>query len=236
MGRNLWDTVSSEVQGSSMALWLFVVGFVAGVVGIVLSMEDFVSSYHGIRSLELAFGVTAVSHVWVYYVMAIAPWVGQVAFIGLWTLDTSRFWALMAGIVWFALDFVSDVQYRSGGSFVPLDGQPADVGPGMWVSMAMTFLYFTIGAELFVMASSALVVTLFPSAVRELAQMRARTTMALEDARKVWRGTDHAKRSSRRQGRPIYRTAQPQAQAERKSRRQVPQAPQPPEYVPPLAE
>lgn len=199
MGRNLWDTVAKEVRSSSLALFLFVIGFAAGVIGLVLSWEDFVSSYYGLISLQQAFGINAVSADWVLYVMAVAPWVGQVAFIGLWTLDMDRKWALAVGIIWFLLDFVSDVQYRSAGTFIPLESGDIQVNTVVVISAVMTFLYFTVGAELFVTASSALVVTLFPDAVREVAAIRARSKKAVGEARRTWKNTDREEHDRRPQ-------------------------------------
>lgn len=201
-GRNLWETVTVGVRGGPMSLFLFLVGFVAGIVGIILSWEDFVSSYYGIISLQTAFGIQAVSEAWVLYVMAATPWIGQVTFFGLWSLDTKRWWALLVSLVWFALDFLSDVQFRSGETFIPLEGGQMQMTTAIYVSAAMTFLYFTIGAELFVTASSALVVTLFPDAVREVASMRGRMKRGLSDAARTWRDTDRQERQAARPAQP----------------------------------
>lgn len=186
-GRNIWDTLAREVRGGPMAFTLCVIGLIAFIVGAVLSWEDFVSSYYGIVLLEEAFGIQAVSSSWVLYVMAITPWVGQIVFIGLWLLDTSRKWALVAGVVWFILDFVSDLQFRSAGTLIPLNGQPPDWGPAVWVGAAVTFLYFTVGAELFITASSAIILTLFPDAIKELARLRQSFSAAFRDADRIMR-------------------------------------------------
>lgn len=173
-GRNIWTTLQGEVHGGPLALYLFVLGVVAFIIGAVLSVEDAVSSYRGLQMLETTFGVNVVSYDVVLYVMAITPWVGQIVFFGLWSLDTSRKWALITAIVWFVLDFISDVQYRSAAQLFPLDG--SGINPQSWdtilVSAGMTFLFFTVGAELFITAATAITVALFADAISEYARMR----------------------------------------------------------------
>ena len=112
---------------------------------------------------------------------------GQIVFLGLWSLDTSRKWALAAAILWFVLDFISDVQFRSDAMLFPLDGSGMKLNRTVLVSALLTFIYFTIGAELFITASSAMVVTLFPDAIKEFAKLRASITVAFRDAEKILR-------------------------------------------------
>ncbi len=186
-GQNIWDTLSSKVRGGPMSLSMFTIAVVAFVIGFSLSLEDWMSSYEGLLYLEQAFGVRTVSWEWMRLVMAITPWVGQIVFLGLWSLDTSRKWALAAAILWFVLDFISDVQFRSDAMLFPLDGSGVNFDRTVFVSALLTFIYFTIGAELFITASSAMVVTLFPDAIKEFAKLRASITVAFRDAEKILR-------------------------------------------------
>lgn len=184
-GQNIWDTLSSKVRGGPMSLSMFTIAVVAFVIGFSLSLEDWMSSYEGLLYLEQAFGVRTVSWEWMRLVMAITPWVGQIVFLGLWSLDTSRKWALAAAILWFVLDFISDVQFRSDAMLFPLDGSGMKLNRTVLVSALLTFIYFTIGAELFITASSAMVVTLFPDAIKEFAKLRASITVAFRDAERI---------------------------------------------------
>ena len=186
-GQNIWDTLSSKVRGGPMSFSMFGIALVAFVIGFSLSLEDWMSSYEGLLFLEQAFGVRTVSWEWMRLVMAITPWVGQIVFLGLWSLDTSRKWALAAAILWFVLDFISDVQFRSDAMLFPLDGSGMKLNRTVLVSALLTFIYFTIGAELFITASSAMVVTLFPDAIKEFAKLRASITVAFRDAEKILR-------------------------------------------------
>ncbi len=185
MSQNIWDTLSSKVRGGPMALSLFVIALAALVIGIVLSVEDWKSSYDGLIYLEQAFSIRTVSWSWVQLVMAITPWVGQIVFLGLWSLDTSRRWALAVAVMWFVLDFVADVQLRSNAVLFPLDGGSMNLNRTVAVSSILTFLFFTVGAELFVTAGSAIVVTLFPDAVKEFARLRASVKVAFRDAERI---------------------------------------------------
>ncbi len=186
-GQNIWDTLSSKVRGGPMSFSMFGIAVVAFAIGFSLSLEDWMSSYEGLIYLEQAFGVRTVSWEWMRLVMAITPWVGQIVFLGLWSLDTSRKWALVAAIMWFVLDFISDVQFRSDAMLFPLDGSGMKLNRTVLVSALLTFIYFTIGAELFITASSAMVVTLFPDAIKEFAKLRASITVAFRDAEKILR-------------------------------------------------
>lgn len=221
-GQNIWDTLSSKVRGGPMSLSMFGIALVAFVIGASLSLEDWMSSYEGLLYLEQAFGVRTVSWEWMRLVMAITPWVGQIVFLGLWSLDTSRKWALAAAILWFVLDFISDVQFRSDAMLFPLDGSGMELNRTVLVSALLTFIYFTIGAELFITASSAMVVTLFPDAIKEFAKLRASITVAFRDAERILkqagqRGGNSGGGNNRHQQRNQPRRDVPQGQPRRET-------------------
>lgn len=224
MGSNLWDTLSSKVRGGPMSLGLCVIGILSLLIGLILSYEDLMSSYVGIQSLESVFGVVAVSADWVRYVMALAPQIGQIVFISLWSLDTSRRWALVAGVAWFLLDFISDVQFRSGGAFLPGTGG-IELGTTTLVSAGMTVIYFTVGAEMFIVAGAAIAVSLFPDAVRQAGILRASTKRAINESRQEWnragrdtgsgRNTGQSRSTPRRDvptGQPLRQQPRPPSQ------------------------
>ena len=183
-GRNLWTTLQQEVRGGPLALYLFIMAVFAFIIGCILSIEDFMSSYYGLQMLEQAFGIQASTWSWVLVVMAATPWVGQIIFFGLWTLDTSRRWAFVAATIWFSLDFISDVQMRSAGTFIPLDGSGIQYDSTVIVASLLTFLFFTVGAELFITAGTAMILALFGDAVREYVRIRTSVRRALQDADK----------------------------------------------------
>lgn len=221
-GQNIWDTLSSKVRGGPMSLSMFGIALVAFAIGASLSLEDWMSSYEGLLYLEQAFGVRTVSWEWMRLVMAITPWVGQIVFLGLWSLDTSRKWALAAAILWFVLDFISDVQFRSDAMLFPLDGSGMELNRTVLVSALLTFIYFTIGAELFITASSAMVVTLFPDAIKEFAKLRASITVAFRDAERILkqaeqRGGNSGGGNNRHQQRNQPRRDVPQGQPRRET-------------------
>ena len=194
MGRNLWQTIQQEVRGGPMALTIFIAGLAALILSLVLTAEDFMSSLHGLESLQLAFGVQAVTWPFVLYFMAAAPQVGQIVFLALWSLDTSRKWALAAGLAWFLLDFISDVQFRSAGNLFIVPGTEgvANQEATLVVASLMTFLYFTVGTEMFMVAGSAIVLTLLPDARRQWRILQKDIAQAGrdEDRRKQQRGNN----------------------------------------------
>lgn len=186
MGQNIWQSLNQKVQRGPMALFFFSIGLAALIVGVFCSYEDSVSSYHGLQSLQSAYGLRPASHPFIVYVMSVTPQIGQMVFFALWTLDTSRRWALGVAILWFALDFVSDIQYRSADTFIPMGGG-ANI---QWdietlMSAALTLLFFTVGAELFLTAGIAIVTTLFGDAVQALADMYVGIGKAIRAARET---------------------------------------------------
>jgi len=187
MSRNLWDTIAQRTRGGAMVLTFFISGLAAFILSIVLSFEDTLSSLHGIRSIEQAFNLNIVTYEIVLWFMALAPQVGQMVFGALWTLDTSKRWPLVVLLFWFLFDFVADVQYRSAGQLFPLGGG-INLGSDVMVAASMTFVYFTIGAELFMVAGSALILTLYPDARKQWAILRRRIEDAGREADKVGRG------------------------------------------------
>lgn len=204
MSRNLWQTIQSEVRGGPMVLSIFISGLAAFILSLVLSFEDFMSSLAGLYSLQEVFGIQAVSFPFVLYFMAAAPQIGQIVFLALWSLDTSRKWALVAGIFWFLLDFIADVQFRSADTLFPLGGG-VNANTTVLISAIITFIYFTVGAELFMVAGSAIVLTLYADARRELGVLRS-------DIRSV--GKDNQQRDRKNKQQPQQSRA-PQSGAPR---------------------
>lgn len=187
MSRNLWDTIAQRTRGGAMVLTFFISGLAAFILSVVLSFEDTLSSLHGIRSIEQAFNLNIVTYEIVLWFMALAPQVGQMVFGALWTLDTEKRWPLVVLLFWFLFDFIADVQYRSAGQLFPLGGG-INLGSDVMVAASMTFVYFTIGAELFMVAGSALVLTLYPDARKQWAILRRRIEDAGREADRVGRG------------------------------------------------
>lgn len=202
MGRNLWDTISQRTRGGAMVLTFFIAGLAAFIMSIVLGFEDTMSSLHGIRSIEQAFNLNIVSYDIVLWFMALAPQVGQMVFGALWTLDTEKEWPLVALLFWFLFDFVADVQYRSAGQLFPSSGG-VGLTTDVMVAASMTFVYFTIGAELFMVAGSALMLTLYPDARKQWAVLRRRIEDAGREADKVGRGGSGQQNRQRNQPPPL---------------------------------
>jgi hypothetical protein len=167
MGRNLWQTLEQKVTNGPMALSVFIAGLAAFILSIVLSAHDFYSSLEGLISLQDAFRMQETAWPIALYFMAAAPQVGQVVFLALWSLDTERKWALGAALFWFIGDFASDVQYWSAATLFPMDGMVRGDPSTLLVSSLFTLAYFTIGAELFMIAGSAIILTLYPEAKRQ---------------------------------------------------------------------
>lgn len=165
MGRNLYQDVKKWSSGPE-SLLMFILGVSTLSIGLALSWQDLMSSKIGLEMFKQAFGVSLTMYPWMIYVMSITPQIAQMVFVAIWGLDTSKWWWLVAAILWFLLDFLSDVQYQSGGTLFP-NMRDVNVGAPAIAGSAVSIIWFTVGAELFIVVGSALTFTLLVPAIHE---------------------------------------------------------------------
>lgn len=208
-GQNLWVTLRSKIKDGPMALSIFLIGFMALMLGLIFSWSDYLSSLYGLLSLMDVFTLRIAGGDWVIKAMAMAPQVGQMVFISLYTLDTSRRWALAAAGMWFALDFISDIQYNSGNTFLPQSG---GIGTTTTVGVAagINIMWFSVGAELFLVAGSAIVLTLLTDAIREMYHIWYGIGKAVSDGKSQAKGGKPGNQQSNQPGNQQSNRNQPQ--------------------------
>ena len=187
--QNVWRSIEKGITGGPYVLWVMFIAVCGLVLGAWFFAEDYQSSRQGIQLLETIFALSTVNYQWTYSLMSIAPQIGQVLFIALFSVNIKKnWWAAVVAAAWFLLDFISDVQDRSGGHFIELT--PAGIQHVNWdartiVASVETFFFFTIGSELFLTASVALIITLFSSAVSEYVKLRGEVKRELRKAREI---------------------------------------------------
>lgn len=202
--QNVWRSIEKGITGGPYVLWVMFIALCGLVLGIWFFVEDYESSRQGIQLLEVVFALTSVNYPATYGFMSIAPQIGQVLFFALFTINIKKnWWAAIVALAWFCLDFASDVQDRSNGHFIELTTsgvQAINWDARTIVSAVETFFFFTIGSELFLTASVALLITLFPASVGEYVKMRNNIKKELAKAAKTLKETDQDVSRQRKQG------------------------------------
>lgn len=153
------------------------------LIGVNFFIEDVESSRNGIAQLEAVFGVKPVNYSITYISLSIAPQVAQVVLIYLYLTDPKKnWWALAVAGLFFALDFVSDLQDRSGGHFIPASGG-INFDKYTAVAAGFTLLAYTIGSELFISVSIGLFLVLLADSIKQYAILVVQIKNAWKQAR-----------------------------------------------------
>lgn len=167
---NVFEQVRQKWQNSPYILYVFGLALFVFMAGVVLFFEDGKSSRDGFEALEIAFGVEFGNWPLTYWVIGFIPQVAQIFFMYLFLMDTKKnYWALAVVALFFTVDFVSDVQDRSGRQLFPLDGSgPHLFTPAIGIAAAYTLTFITIGSELFISAAVGVLLAIWPHALAQL--------------------------------------------------------------------
>ena len=182
---NLFQAFARQLRGSSFVIWITLLAFFALFIGFVHFAEDTYSSYIGLGRLETAFGLKPANYTVTYFTMSIAPQVGQIIFSYMYLVDRQRnWWAGVLALLFFGVDFMADLQDRSGGLLFPSDGSTMfDHLGALTLSAMLTLGYFTIGSELFITAGAGLILELFNDALEQLTEIYIAMRQALRQTR-----------------------------------------------------
>lgn len=215
--QNIWRSIEKGITGGPYVLWVMFIALCGVILGGWFFWEDYQSSRQGIQLLEQVFGLNTVNHPWTYGFMSIAPQIGQILFLALFTINPKKnWWAGAVALAWFGLDFTSDVQDRSAGHLIVLSAtgfNQVNFDTKTAVAAIETFFFFTVGSELFLTAGVALIITLFPASVGEYVKMRNNIKRELAKAAKQLKETDREtarpmRTNSDGMGRPVRETRQ----------------------------
>lgn len=159
---SVFESIYQYVKGSSMAAWVFVLAIITLMIGINGFAEDTYSSYVGIQMIEKTFSVKPASWELTYWMMSLSFQVLTViAFFAYLSDKKNNWWGFWLALGAQAVDFASDVWYRSNGTYTS--------AASVVVSLFFTFLFFTIGSEVALTFGLGLVAKLFVEGMSQLA-------------------------------------------------------------------
>lgn len=151
---SFYDSIHDYVKGQTLAAWVFWLSVVLLAIGINNFVEDTYSSYIGVQEIEKTFNVKAVSWDFTYLGMSLAFQIITVLAGIAYMSDRKKYWyAGWLAIAAQGVDFIADVWYRANGTW--------NGWGSVTVSLALTFIFFTIGSELAVTVGLGLVARLF---------------------------------------------------------------------------
>lgn len=159
---NIFETAAAKIRQTKIVIWIFFAATGMMLIGANHFWEDTLSSLYGLKMIEEAFGMRPVTYDITYWTMAFAPQVAQVIFFYLFMNNskTNR-WALIVALFALFVDFFADTWYRSDGSVF---SHPAN----FFTSVSLTFVYFTVGSELFITVGLGLFMELLGPALNQV--------------------------------------------------------------------
>jgi hypothetical protein len=169
---NVFEQIRSKWHNSPYIIYIFILALFIVISGLVLFFEDGKSSRDGFEQLEHVFGVEFGNWGITYWVIGFIPQVAQIFFMYLFLMDTKKNrWALGVVAMFFTIDFISDVQDRSGRQLFPVNGTTTSV-PAIMIASAYTITFITIGSELFISAGIGVLLAIWPHALAQFGIQR----------------------------------------------------------------
>lgn len=187
---NLFEQIRRKWHDSPYILYIFGLAVFVFLAGCWLFLEDAKSSRDGFEILEAVFGVQFGNWPLTYWVIGFIPQVAQVFFMYLFLIDPRKnWWALAIVGLFFSIDFISDVQDRSGSQLFPMTGGgPKFLSPAVWIASAYTITFITIGSELFISAAIGVLLATWPHALAQFGIQRTTYRQASVSNRGTRRG------------------------------------------------
>lgn len=148
-----FDSVRNRWKDSPSIIVIYVLAWAMFIIGVNHFIEDTWSSYLGLKDLEEFFQMNVQIFDWTYWTMSIAPQVAGMVFFYIYLADTKKKWALWSSAGSQAIDLAADVWYRSNGQAFSNAG--ATIG-----ALLLTFIFFTIGCEVFLTIGAGLILKL----------------------------------------------------------------------------
>ncbi len=169
---NVFEQIRKKWESSPYILYIFLLTVFIVLAGVVLFAEDGKSSREGFEQLEHVFGVKFGNWPITYWVIGFVPQVAQVFFLFFYMMDTKKNkWALAVVALFLVIDFISDVQDRSGNQLFPVDGTEANL-PAVLVAAGYTITFITIGSELFLSAGIGVLLAIWSPARAQFRKQR----------------------------------------------------------------
>lgn len=201
---DMFSQAHQKWGNTTYVLWVFGVSILLFLIGIVTQIEDTISSLEGLRLLEQTYQITPAKHEITYYALSIAPQVAQIAFFFLFVLDTKKnWWAGLIAAAAFLIDFALDVQFRSSAWLFSPSGIHVDTR--VTVAAVLSFIFFTIGSEVFISIGFGMVINLWKPAAAQFDRLmnedtsvkyRQKAKKAISGANRTSRGGDNRRQRS----------------------------------------
>ena len=141
------DAANKIRENEGMLLVVYVVFIAMFVVGCFTSYEDYMTSKKGYEMLPTRKATNGVSDM-----VAMIPQLGQIGFVYLLGRDKEKRWMfwVVAGLL--IVDVGTDVYFKASGSELYV-----------WaIAFAESILIYTLGSEIFLTTSLAMIINLFP--------------------------------------------------------------------------
>lgn len=145
---SIFKSTGQKIKNEKVVLWLFVAALTMLIFGLYHFYEDMLSSRYGLQMLEQAYGLVPATHEVTYWTISFSPQIVQIVFAYMLLSKpkktTMTHVAIFLGLVFvFALDFLTDVWYRTNGEV--FNDPKIFIAGGI-----LTLLVFTIGSEVFI--------------------------------------------------------------------------------------
>jgi len=154
---DFYQNVVSKYKGSPASVVLFVLALAMFAIGVNHFVEDTYSSYYGLLNLEARYSLNVQIFKWSYATMSLAPQVASIVFFYLYLADRGKKW-LGLSFLSQCMDFFADAWYRGNGLLLEDSGV-------FFISSALTFIYFSVGSEMFVTVGGGLLLKMIAPAL-----------------------------------------------------------------------
>ncbi|MCP5018887.1 MAG: hypothetical protein GY938_26965 [Ketobacter sp.] len=185
---NLFDNAAKNLKNSKFVIVAYAAFFLMAVMGVVFFTEDAASSYYGIKELEEVFKITPHNFGWITYLaMSLAPQIFILGFAYAVAHDTEKNkWLMLAIVVFFVVDLISDWQNRSAGQLLTFsqDGVKMTLNASTYASLFFTLMYFTIMSEVALSVSLGMLISLYPAFITQYVKVFTETRAATRTAKR----------------------------------------------------
>lgn len=154
---DFYQNTVNKFKGSPSSVVLFIGALVMFVIGVNHFVEDTYSSYYGLLNLEARYNLNVQIFDWSYWTMSLAPQVASVVFFYLYLADKGRKWLVLSAAAQL-MDFFADAWYRGNGLLLENLGV-------FTISSALTFIYFSVGSEVFISVGGGLILKMLAPAL-----------------------------------------------------------------------
>lgn len=154
---DFYQNAVNKFKGSPTSVIMFIAALVMFLIGVNHFIEDTYSSYFGLLNLEARYQLNVQIFDWSYWTMSLAPQIASIVFFYLYLANGGGKWLALAAAAQL-MDFFADAWYRGNGSLLAN-------GEVFFISSALTFIYFSVGSEMFISVGGGLILKMLAPAL-----------------------------------------------------------------------